>query len=45
MALPAVAALTLGITLTACGDKNDSGSGGGSGTLSGGGATSQATAE
>ncbi len=46
MALPAVAALTLGITLTACGDKNNSGSGnGGGGTLSGGGATSQANAE
>ena len=46
MAIPAVAALTLGLTLTACGDKNDSGSGTGSGgTLSGGGATSQANAE
>jgi phosphate transport system substrate-binding protein len=45
MALPAVAALTLGLSLTACGDKNSSGSGGGGGTLSGGGATSQATAE
>jgi phosphate transport system substrate-binding protein len=45
MALPAVAALTLGITLTACGDKNDSGTGGGGTTLSGGGATSQANAE
>jgi phosphate transport system substrate-binding protein len=47
IALPAVAALTLGISLTACGDKTDSGSGsGGSGTtLNGGGATSQATAE
>ena len=45
-ALPAVAALTVGLTLTACGDKSDSGSGSGSGgTLSGGGATSQANAE
>ncbi len=45
IALPAVAALTVGLTLTACGDKSDSGSGGGGGTLSGGGATSQANAE
>jgi phosphate transport system substrate-binding protein len=45
IALPAVAALTVGLTLTACGDKNDSGSGSGGGTLSGGGATSQANAE
>jgi phosphate transport system substrate-binding protein len=46
IALPAVAALTLGLALTACGDKNDSSSGGGGGgTLSGGGATSQANAE
>jgi phosphate transport system substrate-binding protein len=45
IALPAVAALTVGLTLTACGDKN-SDSGGGSGdSLSGGGATSQANAE
>ena len=48
VALPAVAALALGMALTACGDKNSSGSagdGGGGGTLNGGGATSQATAE
>src|SRR4051812_6803646 len=46
IALPAVAALTVGLTLTACGDKSNSGSGSGSGgTLSGGGATSQANAE
>jgi phosphate transport system substrate-binding protein len=45
IALPAVAALTLGLALTACGDKNDSSAGGGGGTLSGGGATSQANAE
>jgi len=45
IALPAVAALTVGLTLTACGDKNSaSGSGGGT-TLSGGGATSQANAQ
>jgi phosphate transport system substrate-binding protein len=43
VALPAVAVLTVGLTLTACGDKNG-GSGGGD-TLNGGGATSQATAE
>jgi phosphate transport system substrate-binding protein len=41
-ALPAVAVLTLGLSLSACG--NNSGSGGGN-TLNGGGATSQATAE
>jgi phosphate transport system substrate-binding protein len=47
IALPAVAALTVGLTLTACGDNNDdSGSGdGGGGTLNGGGATSQANAQ
>ena len=45
MAVPVVAALTLGLALTACGDKNDSGSSGAGGTLSGGGATSQANAE
>ena len=52
-AFPAVAALTLGLALTACGDKSTGntaggGSGGGSGgggTLSGGGATSQTNAE
>jgi phosphate transport system substrate-binding protein len=44
IALPAVAALTVGLTLTACGDKN-SGSSGGGDTLSGGGATSQANAQ
>jgi phosphate transport system substrate-binding protein len=46
-AAPAVAVLTMGLALTACGDKNDSstGSGSGGGTISGGGATSQANAE
>jgi phosphate transport system substrate-binding protein len=47
VAFPAVAVLTVGLTLSACGDKN-SGSSGGSGsggTLNGGGATSQANAE
>jgi phosphate transport system substrate-binding protein len=48
MALPAVAVLTVGLTLTACGDKSSSGTatdGGGSGTLNGGGATSQTNAQ
>jgi len=45
-AVPAVAVLTIGLTLTACGDKNNSGSSGSGGsTISGGGATSQANAE
>jgi phosphate transport system substrate-binding protein len=47
-ALPAVAVLTIGLTLTACGDNNSSttsSSGGGGGTINGGGATSQATAQ
>ena len=44
--LPAAAVLTVGLTLTACGDKTDSGSGSGGGsTLNGGGATSQANAQ
>jgi phosphate transport system substrate-binding protein len=44
--LPAAAILTVGLTLTACGDKTSSGSGGsGGGTLNGGGATSQANAQ
>jgi phosphate transport system substrate-binding protein len=43
-ALPAVAVLTLGLTMAACGNNNSSGSGGGD-TLSGGGATSQANAQ
>ena len=43
-ALPAVAVLTLGLTLTACGN-NSSGSGSGGDTLNGGGATSQANAQ
>ena len=47
--LPAVAALTLGLALTACGDKSSgsggTSSGGSGGTLSGGGATSQTNAE
>ena len=45
IALPAVAALTVGLTLTACGDKNSASGGGGGTTLSGGGATSQANAQ
>lgn len=46
VALPAAAILAVGLTLSACGDKNDSGSGsGGGGTLNGGGATSQANAQ
>jgi phosphate transport system substrate-binding protein len=46
MALPAVAVLTVGLTLTACGDKNGgTASDSGGGTLNGGGATSQATAQ
>jgi phosphate transport system substrate-binding protein len=49
LAVPAVAALTVGLTLSACGDTSasgggDSGSGGGT-TLNGGGATSQTNAE
>jgi phosphate transport system substrate-binding protein len=44
ISLPAVAALILGLALTACGDKTSGGSGGGT-TLSGGGATSQTNAE
>ncbi len=44
--LPAVAVLTVGLTLTACGDNSSSGSGSsGGGTLNGGGATSQANAQ
>jgi phosphate transport system substrate-binding protein len=43
-ALPAVAALTVGLTLTACGDKSSGSSSGGT-TLNGGGATSQGNAE
>jgi phosphate transport system substrate-binding protein len=42
-ALPAVAILTAGLTLTGCGNNN--GGGGGGSTLNGGGATSQAVAE
>jgi phosphate transport system substrate-binding protein len=47
VALPAVAVLTVGLTLTACGDNNSSGTAGdsGAGTLNGGGATSQANAQ
>jgi phosphate transport system substrate-binding protein len=44
IAVPAVTALAMGLTLAACGDKA-SGSGAGGSTLSGGGATSQANAE
>jgi phosphate transport system substrate-binding protein len=45
---PAAVVLTVGLSLTACGDKTDSGSGSSSGggtTLNGGGATSQANAQ
>ena len=47
VALPAVAVLTVGLTLTACGnsDSSSSSSSAGGGTLNGGGATSQATAQ
>src|SRR5215471_8488251 len=49
VAVPAIAVLTVGLTLTACGDKNSSSpassSGGGGGTINGGGATSQTTAQ
>jgi phosphate transport system substrate-binding protein len=44
-ALPAVAILTVGLALAACGDKSSSGSTSGGGTLNGGGATSQANAQ
>ncbi len=45
-ALPAVAILTVGLTLAACGDNSSSGgSTSGGGTLNGGGATSQANAQ
>jgi phosphate transport system substrate-binding protein len=45
-ALPAVAILTVGLTLAACGDNSSSGSSSsGGGTLNGGGATSQANAQ
>jgi phosphate transport system substrate-binding protein len=46
VALPAAAILTVGLALTACGDKTDSGSGSSGGsTLNGGGATSQTNAQ
>ena len=47
IAFPAVAVLTVGLTLAACGDKSSSGSGGNGsgGTLNGGGSTAQAVAE
>ena len=47
VALPAVAVLTVGLTLTACGnsDSSSSSSSSGGSTLNGGGATSQATAQ
>ena len=47
MVFPAVAVLTLGLTLGACGDKSSSGSSGsgGGGTLNGGGSTAQANAQ
>ena len=45
-ALPAVAVLLAGVTLSACGNNSSSSSsGGGGGTLNGGGATSQANAQ
>jgi len=45
VALPAVAVLAVGLTLSACGDKGGRGSSGGDSTLNGGGATSQTNAE
>jgi phosphate transport system substrate-binding protein len=49
IAFPAVAVLTMGLALSACGDKSDSSGGGGSssggGTLTGGGSTAQAVAQ
>ena len=45
IALPAVAVLTVGLTLSACGDKNNGSGSSGGGTLNGGGATSQANAQ
>lgn len=46
VAIPAAAVLTLGLSLTACGNNNSSDSGASGGdTLNGGGATSQATAQ
>jgi phosphate transport system substrate-binding protein len=46
VAIPAVAVLALGLSLTACGNNDSSGStGAGGDTLNGGGATSQATAQ
>jgi phosphate transport system substrate-binding protein len=46
IALPAVAALTVGLTLTACGDNNgNGGSSSGGTTINGGGATSQTNAQ
>jgi phosphate transport system substrate-binding protein len=46
LALPAIAVLTVGLGLTACGNSDSSStSSGGGGTLNGGGATSQATAQ
>jgi phosphate transport system substrate-binding protein len=46
VAFPAVAVLTAGLMLSACGDKNSGGSGdAGGGTLNGGGSTAQAVAE
>ena len=44
-ALPAVAVLLTGVTLSACGNNNSSSSSGGGDTLNGGGATSQAIAQ
>lgn len=42
---PAIAVLTVGLTLTACGNNNGSGGGGGGSTLTGGGSTAQAVAQ
>jgi phosphate transport system substrate-binding protein len=44
-ALPAVAALAVGLSLTACGDKSSGSGGSGGTTINGGGATSQGNAE
>jgi phosphate transport system substrate-binding protein len=44
-ALPAVAILTVGLTLAACGNSDSSGSSGGGNTLNGGGSTAQAVAQ
>lgn len=45
VALPAVAVLTVGLTLSACGDKNGGSGSSGGDTLNGGGSTAQAVAQ